>query len=239
MDDTQDKVRRNLVVFSAAIVLGWFLNLKLANITKLLVSADISSVNTGKLWIVALVVLIYLFLRYRFDNLTNSQILSLHDELQTQKKNYRFKYLLRKINQINRTGKFSPIFGTSLAESINSDKEEYEKEYSENVLFRLQISTPWSDKSPVASDKENDIWEGTVGISETYFKEGASRNLSVNSGKNHEFSIPLKGRIWIWIHSLIHVVSYSKSAVDFITPITLAFLAVAITFCKLIAIYLS
>ena len=31
MDDTQDKVRRNLVVFCAAIIVGWFLDLKLTS----------------------------------------------------------------------------------------------------------------------------------------------------------------------------------------------------------------
>lgn len=67
MEDTQDKVRRNLVVFIAAIVIGWFLDLKLTTITKLFVAADIDNVNAGRLWVVTLVVLIYLFLRYRFD----------------------------------------------------------------------------------------------------------------------------------------------------------------------------
>jgi hypothetical protein len=37
MDDTQDKIRRNLVVFSAAIVIGWFLDIKLAALTKFFV----------------------------------------------------------------------------------------------------------------------------------------------------------------------------------------------------------
>lgn len=239
MDDTQDKVRRNLVVFSAAIVFGWFLDLKLTNITKLFVSTDIGSVNTGRLWIVTLILLIYLFLRYRFDNPTNLQILSLREELKAQRKDYRFKYLLRKINQINRTGRFSPVFGASLAESVSREKEQYEKEHAQNISFRLHISTPWSDKSPVAPDEANAIWEETVGISEEYFKKGASRNLSTNSGKNHEFSIPLSGRAWVRLHSLIHVVSYSKSAVDLIVPIALAFFAIVISLCKLIAIYSS
>lgn len=107
MEDTQDKVRRNLVAFSAAIVIGWFLDLKLTAMTKLFVStSDLNNVDAGKLWIVAFVVLIYLFLRYKFDVATNSQLVSLWDELGAIRENYLSKYLFRKISQINRTKNF-------------------------------------------------------------------------------------------------------------------------------------
>ena len=75
MEDTQDKVRRNLVVFSAAIVIGWFLDLKLTAITQLFVStSDLINADARKLWIVTFAVLVYLFLRYKFDTATNFQL---------------------------------------------------------------------------------------------------------------------------------------------------------------------
>jgi|GEM_PF-2187898 len=239
MDDTQDKVRRNLVVFSAAIVIGWFLNMKLTDIAKPLVSSNIDNVNTGRLWIVISGVLIYLFLRYRFDTHTNSQIVFLSDELKAQRKNYLFKYLQRNINRINRTGNFSPIFSKSLSEEVGQNKDEYEKQYSQALAFRLHIFNPWSAASLVELGESNTIWKGAIGISEEYFRKGTTHNFITNSGQRHDFSIPLSGRIWTHAHSLIHVVTYSKSAVDLIVPMILAGLAFLISAHKLIAIYLS
>lgn len=238
MEDTQDKVRRNLVVFSAAIAIGWFLDLKLTAITKLFVSTtDINNVDAGKLWIVAFVVLIYLFLRYKFDVATNLQLADLWDELGAIRKNYLSKYLTRKISQINRTGKFSPVFGISLMDEVNREIEKFKEEHAHEILFRLHISNPWSDSSSIETDEDKPLWKGTVGIAEEYLKAGSSRNLVISSGQRHDFSIPLSGRIWVTTHSIIHVASYSKSAVDLILPMVLSGFALFIVTGKLVAIY--
>lgn len=238
MEDTQDKVRRNLVVFSAAIAIGWFLDLKLTAITKLFVStSDLSNVDAGKLWIVAFVVLIYLFLRYKFDAATTLQLADLWNELEAIRKNYLSKYLFRKISRINRTGEFSPIFGTSLMDRVNREIEKFKEEHSHEILFRLHISNPWSDKSSIESDEDKSLWNGTIGIAEEYMKAGSSRNLVVSSGGRHDFSIPLSGRIWVTSHSIIHIASYSKSAVDLIFPMILSGFSLFIVAGKLVAIY--
>lgn len=237
MDDTQDKVRRNLVVFSAAIVIGWFLNLKITDIAKPFVSTNIADVNVGRLWLAILAVLAYLFLRYRFDNSTDFQIKSLFDEQERQKRNYLFKYLQRKINQINRTEKFTTIFHETLSRTVAGHKQQYEMTHSEKVSFRLQISNPLGDADPTL-DEEKSIWEGTVGISEEYWRAGTA-GKNTYSGDRYEFSIPFFGRIWIKIHSIVHLVSYSKSAVDFIVPMSLAGVAFLVAAGKLIKIYSS
>jgi len=239
MEDTQDKVRRNLVVFSAAIVIGWFLDLKLTAITKLFVAADIDNVNTGRLWIVILATLIYLFLRYWFDSPTKSQIDSLINELKVQKIKYLNTYLLGEVNQINRTGRFSPIFSATLSDAVNHQKEELKKEYSQNISFGLQISAPWSAESLVDHNKTKTQrkWSGALAITEKYqWGELGGRTLN-STGQRHDFLIPLSGRAWITTHAYIHVMSYSKSAVDLIVPMILTGLAALIATSKLICIY--
>jgi len=239
MDDTQDKVRRNLVVFGAAIVIGWFLDLKLTAVTKLFVSAaDLDHVNVGKLWVVILLALLYLFLRYRFDVATNKQLATLFEEFRTIKNNYLFKYLFRKISQINRTAKSLPIFDSSLMERVNQEVEKYEKEHSQKIGFRLHISNPWGNSSPIDSSEFGSFWKGEVSISEEYLKAGSAGNLVVISGRKHYFSIPISGRIWIIWHAIIHVFSYSKSAVDFIVPIILSVAALSVIANRLLTIYL-
>lgn len=81
------------------------------------------------------------------------------------------------------------------------------------------------------------MWKGTIGIAEEYLKAGSSQNLVVSSGQRHDFSIPLSGRIWVTAHSIIHVASYSKGAVDVILPMLLSGFALTIVASKLVAIY--
>jgi hypothetical protein len=236
VEDTQDKVRRNLVVFSAAIVIGWFLDLKLAAITQLFVSAsDLNTVDAIKLWLVTFVVLVYLFLRYKFDAATNSQLTNLSIELGAKRRNYLSKYIVRKIAQINRTGRFNSVFGASLMDGVNREIEKFKKSHSCEIQFRLQINSPWDEASSISVNfnEGKPLWDGTVGIAEEYLKAGSSQNLVISSGQRHDFSIPLSGRIWITTHSIIHVASYSKSAVDLILPIVVSGLALVIVACKL------
>ena len=238
MEDTQDKVRRNLVVFSAAIVIGWFLDLKLTAITQLFVStSDLNNVDAAKLWMVAFAVLVYLFLRYRFDVATNLQLANLSDELGAIRKNYLSEYLSRKISKINRTGESLPMFASSLMDGVHREIEKFKLEHSCEIQFRLHISNPWSQETAIDSDENKSLWKGEVGIAEEYLKAGSKRNLVISSGQRHNFSIPLGGRIWITTHSIIHVASYSKSAVDLILPVILSGLALMIVVGKLAALY--
>lgn len=66
--DEDDKVRRNLVVFSAAVCLFTFIQLPIAQVVSgTLKGAGQWTPDPWRLWAVVLVVLIYLFMRYRFS----------------------------------------------------------------------------------------------------------------------------------------------------------------------------
>lgn len=227
MEDTPDKIRRNVVVFSAAVVIGWFLNLKVMDISKLFWSADFSHVSVARLWIVVLAVLTYLLLRYRFDNSTNSQLVSLSEGLEEKRKNYVYQYLCRELQKINRSGKISPIFGTSLLEEIEHQKEELQNEHNQKYSWQLYADSPWSEGTPI--EDADTIWNGRIHISEKYFSDGDHPRRMDHSGLLHDFSVPLGGRAWVEIHTFTHVALYSKSAVDLIAPIALAYAALLIT----------
>ena len=208
--------------------------MKLTDISKLILSTDISNVNAFRFWMVILVILVYLSIRYRFSDAIISQISFLQSELKTQRESYLLEYLQVKINQINRTGQFLPIFDASLEKSVNRNMDQCE---SKNLSFQLHIQNPWSEASPVDLDGHNPIWEGAVFISEEYFREGASRNFATSHGPRHNFSVPLSGRVSVTIRSLIRILSYSKSAVDFFVPIVLAYIAILLIISRLTATY--
>jgi hypothetical protein len=71
MDDTADKVRRNVVTFSAAIIGMTFLQLKVEKIG--ILGIELSGMSPLRVMIALFVVLIYLFLRYHFDENTEKE----------------------------------------------------------------------------------------------------------------------------------------------------------------------
>ncbi|RZI41525.1 hypothetical protein EGT07_18260 [Herbaspirillum sp. HC18] len=78
MEDTQDKVRRNVVTLSALIIAYWFLDLKVSSDVSLFGIASLGKVSQLKLWICVTLSLLYLFLRYRFDEQTKQQLHQVH-----------------------------------------------------------------------------------------------------------------------------------------------------------------
>ncbi|TAM51233.1 MAG: hypothetical protein EPN57_18460 [Paraburkholderia sp.] len=66
MDDLPDKLRRNVVVLSAAILAIAFFNLSFKPTGTLLDFAEVGNVSPFKVWLALGVTLLYTFMRYRF-----------------------------------------------------------------------------------------------------------------------------------------------------------------------------
>jgi hypothetical protein len=161
---------------------------------------------------------------------------TLSGELDTQRHNYLSKYLTRKLSQISRTETSLPIFDASLMEKVSDQVKRYEVEHSHKIKFRLSICNPWGESSPIEPDMHNSLWNGTVAISEEYSEANSSRNLVVKTGHRFDFAIPISGRIWVITHAIIHAISYSKSAIEFIVPLVLSGAAFIIVIIKLFPI---
>lgn len=236
MEDFPDKIRRNLVVFSAAIIIGWFLDLKLIAIAKLFVSAEIESVSPSKLWIVTACILCYLILRFKFDDNTNSQINSFSNEVRYQKIRYLYTYLSRQLLNIGRASKTSIIL-PSLSEHVRETIEHYKKVDSQRISCQLSISNQDDIKVPADTQYGGTIWQGELKVEEKYFS--AARQFDSRGGVAYDFSIPPTGRLWIWIHALARATLYSKSSLELIVPTVLASFALLITIWKIAAPFLT
>jgi hypothetical protein len=66
MDDTPDKLRRNVVVLSAAILVIAFFRLSFKATGTLLGFAEVSNVSPFKVWLALTATLLYMFLRWRY-----------------------------------------------------------------------------------------------------------------------------------------------------------------------------
>lgn len=66
MDDTPDKLRRNVVALAAAILVIAFFHLSFRPTGNLLGFAEVGNVSPFKVWLALGVTLLYMFMRYRF-----------------------------------------------------------------------------------------------------------------------------------------------------------------------------
>ncbi|MBU9219257.1 hypothetical protein KTD55_35025 [Burkholderia gladioli] len=80
MDDLPDKLRRNVVALSAAIVAITVFNLSFKPTGTLLGFAEVGNVTPLKVWLILSALLVYVFLRYWFHDDTNEdrQALAAH-----------------------------------------------------------------------------------------------------------------------------------------------------------------
>ncbi len=242
MDDTQDKVRRNLVVFSASILIAWFLDLTLqaAAITKLFTTANVVDVNLGRLWVVTFAVLIYLSLRYWFDIDPIKQIAAWQAEWKTHNQSYLTTYLDRKIAQINRTQKTSAVF-IGLDSSISNTKQrllENNTTAEPNTDFQFSFNLGLANPEVFVAKVADKTGRGITLVIKSKLTNGSAIGSVITETRPYDFSVSTEGTIWIWIHSVARVIFYSKSGVDFIIPLILAFLAAIITLRKLVMAYL-
>jgi hypothetical protein len=73
MDDTPDKLRRNIVALAAAILAITFFNLSFKPTGNLLGFAEVGNVSPFKVWVALALTLLYIFLRYHFDEKTTKE----------------------------------------------------------------------------------------------------------------------------------------------------------------------
>jgi hypothetical protein len=71
MEDLPEKLRRNVVALSLLVILTWFLDLEIS--TNLPFISNVQHIDKTKLWLCVSLIMIYVFLRYRFDTKTNTE----------------------------------------------------------------------------------------------------------------------------------------------------------------------
>ncbi len=240
MDDIDTKVRRNLVVFSAAICIGWFLDIKHPVISGFFISASgLEFGNATKFWIVVFLVLLYLFQRYWFTT-DASQISSfLIEEYNSLRHTYLAKYLQQKASRYVRTGRHGPYSEASLQEFIDQQKNYYKGQGvgDEFSLRDLLITLPLPDENPArVVYKEHSVsrtWNGRVTTTYTFQRNSEPSNYSsVSGGHALDYAIPLPGRLWISSCAFARAAFFSKSSIEFLIPIILAVFAGLISICN-------
>ncbi|VVE30966.1 hypothetical protein PMO31116_03607 [Pandoraea morbifera] len=222
IDDTNDKVRRNVVTLSAAIVVMAFFGLSLSP------QASIGLFVKGefpawKVWACLLAALVYCFLRYRFESSTDQAIQHMQKEHGSIRDRLVETLLAKDIRAHILTGR-RPVYITDI------DEEPFVEENRRQGLGRLrdvgvrvsftkeERPTKWAGRVSVAL-----TLEGEHGISNR--QGGNLREFRVSGIKRAQFQLRALGRVL-----------YSKGAVDVWMPFGLSAIAACICVYRLLYI---
>lgn len=226
MDDTQEKIRRNVVTLSAAIVAIFFIDPAIKDQVSLLGIAHLEKINPTKLWVCVTVALFYLGLRYRFGDQTLQQLSLMREEY------LRFR---RKRMELKLTAEMRDFLRFGAKPKLIADPQSYA-----NELIEAAAVPPNSKiKSiKIIADRLYGEWpfsRGDVGFT-VDIEWGDGRTFVRDKGRDCRYQIPIHSRIGINVFAFLRLAIYSKSGVDVLAPIVLVCIAMALCVWKLIAL---
>lgn len=222
IEDSGDKLRRNLVMVSTAVLVGAFLDVQVSATAKLLGVAEIQNLTPWKIWLVLGIALVYFILRYRFDGLT--------EKLAT-KARAGFSAIARPmvVSYVNRAVKSTLIYGRPnkrlAVEGLQNAIRERSDSYSRTSTYRpLNPSKPVS--LSLTGDLRGQLWKGGL-----LFEFGvAPLATTANGGTGFEYvdyEIPRLVRGVISLFAFLRLLTYTKVGVDLLFPYFVGLLALA------------
>lgn len=218
IDDTTEKLRRNLIVLSFTIVIGSFMGLDFDQQGKLFSVISYTELSPLKFWSTLLAIQTYVFLRYWFDNDREKDKTQAKEEYEAIKQSLISFLLCREIKKA--------ILNKKMPKWILDFKEleepNLQKNYKENGLPCKVTSTVNLEKDAVNS------WNGW--LSKSYSLEWKNKGFYSNSG-GYRYQYIL-GPIVIWVLRFLALtkhITLSKTNVDFYIPVVLAIAASGIS----------
>lgn len=215
MDDLPDKLRRNVVVLSAAIIATTVFHLSFKPTGTLLGFAEVGNITPMKVWIALTVLLAYVFLRYWFHEETDQELIALdghykklrYAAIQRCLVNDVRAYFLQRRRQPRWTKGFNVL-----------EDDRFAADYAE-------FGRPaFVDLEPYVDLPSHSPWSGDVGFMiGVRWDGGQKRGLSGGTRYSYQLSRSVAARIVAG--SALRTATYSKSAVDLLVPIGLSIVA--------------
>jgi hypothetical protein len=223
-EDADDKVRRNLVGFSAAVLLVAWLNVPVQGWLQ-----DALKVKTElvawKTWAAALAVLLYLTLRYRFSPDAEKLVNGLEREYSSVRFAGILKLTTTDGERAFAQGRTTPVFGPNLLQ-IRQDLLKAHPEIETSPEHRVEFQ--------VEEQEQGNPWKGRIRIS-------VIRRTSPNAGqvlgppRLLVFEVPRATRWKVRTRAFLLSWVYSGTSVNFLIPVALALLAGAVAIAKIIS----
>lgn len=215
IDDTNEKLRRNLIVLSFTIVIGAFMGLDFDQQGKLFSVISYTELSPLKFWSTLLAIQTYVFLRYWFDNDREKDKTQAKEEYEALKQKLIAFLLNRDFDRA--------ILKRQMPKWIIDFKEleDLDKHYKQRGLPSKVDSTLILEIDTANS------WSGW--LSKSYSIDWKNKGqFSTTGGYRYQY---MMGPMTIWainfIASTKHI-TFSKTNVDFYIPIALAAIAIGV-----------
>jgi hypothetical protein len=225
MEDTQDKVRRNVITLSTLIILFWFLDLKLSTTLTLLGTVQLENVSPFKLWLCITAILVYMSLRYRFDGKTNIQIREIEPEVLGFQRMFLQPRLVQSVTDLIIIKRHPQV--TSAIQL---------SDHPTNVSA-TRLETLLTDDIPKQSKIKATLLEpsiakrsGAVQFSGVLIQEGDGLK---SDHLNCIYQTPVSTHLHMLGRTAVRLICYSKSSVDVLAPFVVAYLALLICLSRL------
>ncbi len=218
MADEDDKVRRNLVVVSAVILVAGWLEIPFSAIVSKFVNTGELHHDPFRIWATGLAVLLYLAIRYSFSPEGERYRSALPIAVDLMCRHKALEYAQAEVDRFTKTGAESTIFEGTLTAIVNNDLKEY------GAIDRPYINLQTAQAG-------EDPWKFLAGKSYVT-KDG--RTLGVPfQGAN--FAVNIVGRaVWrIKVKAHVHVWTYSAGSIQLLVPVMLTLSAEAFLLFKI------
>jgi hypothetical protein len=220
MDDVDDKVRRNLVVFSGLVLAATWLGHPEVLPLSTLIKAE-TPTPTWRITTLAFVVLIYLVARYWFSQAHAAARHQMSIDWATNVSRVRDALILKTLKNHHRTKKQPTFIATNLEEYT---RDEWASWGGENASDReLQFIS--------VHIKPSDFWEGDISSTRRFVDGGKSG--TAHGGNTLAFQFPLRSRARVSLKAAILQASFSRTAVEYFIPLVLAYLALLVLLYRL------
>jgi len=214
-EDTDEKIRRNLIVASTAVLLGAWLNLPALAIVKRVLGEDAgSSVQPWRLWAAVIALLLYLSLRYRFSDGVRHAWDTNRAEFQSFRIAAMDAMLVSEAKRYTKTGAESSAFYSELNSYVAS-RGGTRKTRPEIALNKITHHTPGKGEAELSLS-----W--------------SAEHVSDSSDRPIGFELSKQDSRIANARALVRLLAYSRSSTSMLVPSTMAALALGISTWRLL-----
>ncbi|QIE30287.1 hypothetical protein [Caballeronia sp. SBC2] len=197
------------------------LNLSFRPTVTLLGFVEVGNISGLKVWLSLLAVLIYAFLRYQFDDQTQTEWAALHVDYANWRRQAVRRHLERAVRRYFLRDR--PVdWIVNFEDFIDTD-----------ISARMQEDGPAKDVDDLSVNvvDSGERWKGRAGIS--FHANWATKSYGRYGGSTYQFDLPIALRASTTFTCALRSVLYSKGAVDVYVPHILASAAMLTSLFKL------
>lgn len=222
MDDSPDKLRRNVMLIGIVILSIPLLKLTLKPSGSVLGIIEIGSISPLKTWLLLLILMTYFFLRYFYSD----QVAEDRKKMKSGRTKLRIKaaynLLCKQIQKYLKSG-IQPSCITTKLPSLSL----HDQHLRPSLRFKISIDT-----------LEHNCSTGSVTIKYEKPTEKKANPHTIMEYKNLSFSIPKHLQLKILFSTELHLITLSKSSVDLVAPFAISLISLIICTYKTVTLLL-